>query len=151
MQKLPIDSVDARTGEVDPDYGRGKRMSNRNPKEKEEDLRTNERTSRWVSGFEAAVQQKDRLCTYDRQQAARSMVFDDQNDYFRDSESAWLTKAERRLHGGKRAIQEKKQVRRKGVSISFDLAGRRVTRIENSEDMDVEEERKKHCRRPREW
>jgi hypothetical protein len=140
-KKLAIDSVDARTGEIDPDYGNSKRMSSRNRKRKEEDIRTNPRTAGWVSGFEAAVEQKDRLCTFDRQQAARSMVFDDQNDYFRDSESAWLTKAEREVARRKaEAIREKKQVRRKGVSISFDLAGRRVTRIENSGDMDDEEE-----------
>jgi hypothetical protein len=127
----PIDSVDPRTGQIDYTYGdrTRKKMSNRNKKLKEQELRTDPRTGKWVANYEAAVAQKDRLCAFDRQQAARSMVYDDQNDYFQQSESRWLNDAERDIASRKaEAIREKKIAQRTQVSISFDLAGRRVTR-----------------------
>jgi len=127
----PIDSVDPRTGLIDHSYGdrTRKKMSNRNKKLKEQELRADPRTGKWVANYEAAVAQKDRLCAFDRQQAARSMVYDDQNDYFQQSESRWLNDEERDIASRKaEAIREKKIAQRAQVSISFDLAGRRVTR-----------------------
>ena len=79
----PIDSVDPRTGLIDYDYGR-KRLSNKNKKKKERTLEDDPTTNKFLLGYTTALEQKERLVHFDREVAARSRVFDDQNDYFQD-------------------------------------------------------------------
>ena len=132
---LKIDSVDPRTGLIDQEHGK-KRRSNRNKKKREKDLLDDPTTGKFLEGYTAALEQKDRLVHFDREVAARSRVFDDQNDYFQDSNDRWLSQAERELARRKfEAIREKKTMKRKNVKISFDIAGRRVVSYDD-EDKD---------------
>ena len=134
-ENRPIDSVDPRTGLIDFDYG-GKRLSNKNKKKKEQALENDPETKKYLDGYATAFEQKERLVHFDREVAARSRVFDDQNDYFQDSNDRWLSQAERDLARRKaEAIREKKTMKRRNVQISFDIAGRRVMSY-NEDDND---------------
>ena len=132
---LKIDSVDPRTGLIDQEHGKsdgpiGTKRSVR------KDLLDDPTTGKFLEGYTAALEQKDRLVHFDREVAARSRVFDDQNDYFQDSNDRWLSQAERELARRKfEAIREKKTMKRKNVKISFDIAGRRVMSYDD-EDKD---------------
>ena len=131
---LKIDSVDPRTGMIDHEHGK-KRRSNRNKKKREKDLLDDPTTGKFLEGYTAALEQKERLVHFDREVAARSRVFDDQNDYFQDSNDRWLSQAERELARRKfEAIREKKTMKRKNVKISFDIAGRRVMSYEDEDN-----------------
>jgi hypothetical protein len=130
----PIDSVDPRTGLIDYDYGR-KRLSNKNKKNKERTLEDDPTTNKFLLGYTTAFERKERLVHFDRKVAARSRVFDDQNDYFQDSNDKWLSQAERDLARRKaEAIREKKTMQRRNVKISFDIAGRRVMSYDENDD-----------------
>eukprot|EP00943_MAST-04B_sp_MAST-4B-sp1_P006827 g6827.t1 len=130
----PIDSVDPRTGLIDYDYGK-KRLSNKNKKKKERTLEDDPTTNKFLLGYTTAFEQKERLVHFDREVAARSRVFDDQNDYFQDSNDKWLSQAERDLARRKaEAIREKKTMQRRNVKISFDIAGRRVMSYDDDEN-----------------
>ena len=74
-----------------------------------------------------ALQRKERLLQWDRSQAARSHVYDDQNDYFADTASAWLSFEEQEKARRKLQRKEEKRAHRQKVrKYTVDLAGRRV-------------------------
>ncbi len=76
---------------------------------------------------------KDKLLDFDRSKAKRTVVLDDQADYFK-SNSQWLSNEERAgaLERERKALEKKYE--RKGLRITFDFAGRRVLEAEKDED-----------------
>lgn len=75
----------------------------------------------------AAVALKDRLVEYDRESAKRTTVYDDQADFFEIDANAWLTEEERAvLRQREREMAEAEEARRKRVTVSIDLLGRKV-------------------------
>ena len=74
-----------------------------------------------------ALQRKERLIEWDRTQAARSHVYDDQNDYFGDTSSAWMSEKERARAARRLARKEEKRAKRGRVKrFTVDLAGQRI-------------------------
>ncbi|MEW5319194.1 MAG: hypothetical protein WDW38_010359 [Sanguina aurantia] len=74
-----------------------------------------------------AIAFKDRLVEYDRNAAKRTAVIDDQSDYFEIDSNAWLNDAEREVLRRQRVIeQEAEEIRKKRVTITLDLIGRKV-------------------------
>ncbi|KAI7840280.1 hypothetical protein COHA_006062 [Chlorella ohadii] len=75
----------------------------------------------------AAVALRDRLVEYDRQSAKRTTVLDDQSDFFEIDANAWLTDEERAvLKQRERELAEAEEARRRRVTVSIDLLGRKV-------------------------
>ena len=125
-----VDAVDPITGKVDPLY-------NIEMSQKKKKKRLNERSRNappdLKKAHQEAVARKDRLVNFDKTQKARSRVFDDQNDYFEQSQDSWLSKTERakakeqdgaRRAGNRRSAQP--------FRIEVDIAGRRVMREEGA-------------------
>ncbi|XP_064618936.1 activating signal cointegrator 1-like isoform X2 [Lineus longissimus] len=85
------------------------------------------------SGFDRAVEQKERLLEYDRTSVRRTQVIDDESDYFTTDGNQWLNKDERKKL--KQREEELRSVRhgsRRDRKITFDFAGRRVIDAEDS-------------------
>lgn len=78
-----------------------------------------------------------RLVDYDRNSAARTMVIDDQSDYYEFETNNWLSEKEKALLRKKQKEIEEAEKERKGkVVVTFDLVGRKV--IMNNESSDWE-------------
>ncbi|KAL4854996.1 Activating signal cointegrator 1 [Chlorella vulgaris] len=74
-----------------------------------------------------AVALRDRLVQFDREAAKRTTVLDDQSDFFEIDANAWLTDEERAvLKQREREAQEAEEARRRHVTVSIDLLGRKV-------------------------
>eukprot|EP00026_Physarum_polycephalum_P002893 Phypoly_transcript_02902.p1 GENE.Phypoly_transcript_02902~~Phypoly_transcript_02902.p1 ORF type:complete len:771 (+),score=108.44 Phypoly_transcript_02902:123-2435(+) len=77
--------------------------------------------------LEKAIQHKDTLLNYDRTSAQRTVVLDDQSDYFSVESNQWLSKAERDKISSHLMLQRAKAEALKNKhTITFDFAGRRV-------------------------
>lgn len=86
-----------------------------------------------VSAEWKAWQRKERLLEWDRSQAARSQVYDDQNDYFGDSQSAWMSFEEKEKAKRKLQRKEEKRAHRRRVrKYTVDLHGQRVVEESSS-------------------
>ena len=78
-----------------------------------------------------AITRKNALLEYERKSVARSLIFDDQADYF-SVDSQWMSAKEKeRLREIEKERREKKQ--QKGVKIALDLFGRRMIVSEEQE------------------
>jgi hypothetical protein len=90
-----------------------------------------------------AVEAKDRLVLFDRTSTQRTTVIDDQSDYFSIDTNQWLTSDER--ESLKREEAEAKaadEARKKRVTVTFDLVGRKVVMDTPEEQLAKEEEAK---------
>lgn len=84
-----------------------------------------------------AVQRKDALLDYERRGVARSMIFDDQADYF-NVDSQWMSQEEKkRIQALERERREKKKQR--GVKMAVDIFGRRMVVTEDGSNTNVYE------------
>nr|XP_043636199.1 activating signal cointegrator 1 [Erigeron canadensis] len=81
-----------------------------------------------VSDADAAAEAyAKRLVDYDRNSAARTIVIDDQSDYYEIEGNSWLSTEEKELlEKRKEELEEAERANRSKVVISFDLVGRKV-------------------------
>lgn len=74
---------------------------------------------------------RDRLVGYGQNSAARSVVLDDQADFFSTDSARWLTAEEKEtLETREREREEEKKRRRATIQVTLDLLGRRVVAAE---------------------
>ncbi|CAM9220636.1 unnamed protein product [Choristocarpus tenellus] len=79
-----------------------------------------------------AVARKEKLLLFDRTSVARTRVLDDQGDHF--STYNWLSREEReRAEANEVARKEEQLARRRKVTVSFDIMGRKVVEADNEE------------------
>ncbi len=84
-----------------------------------------------AGALQDAVARKNALLEYERKSVARSLIYDDQADYF-SSESQWLSQAEKtKLREKEREAREQKQKQKRGVKIALDIFGRRMVVCED--------------------
>lgn len=77
-------------------------------------------------GWEEAVATRNRLLEYDRNSEKRTLVIDDESDYFK-ANSVWLSDAERKKMDKLEAeLREKKHASRMSRKVTIDFAGRQV-------------------------
>ncbi|KAH9295843.1 hypothetical protein KI387_039431, partial [Taxus chinensis] len=70
---------------------------------------------------------KNRLVEYDRNASERTLVIDDQSDYYEHEGNDWISEEEKQLLLKKQEeIEEAEQARRNKVVVTFDLVGRKV-------------------------
>jgi hypothetical protein len=73
-----------------------------------------------------AVSRKDALLAYEKSSVARSMIYDDQGDYF-NTDSQWMSKDEKkRVKEKEEKMREDKQRRKHAMKITLDIFGRRI-------------------------
>jgi ribosomal protein S15P/S13E len=83
-------------------------------------------TEKRQRGLEEAVAQRDRLLKYDRESQQRTVVLDDESDYFK-SNSVWLSDSERKkLNELEEKLRGKKHAGRLEQKVTFDFAGRQI-------------------------
>jgi hypothetical protein len=76
-----------------------------------------------------AIEAKDRLVHFDRTSMQRTTVIDDQSDYFSIDTNQWLTDEERaNLKREEAEAKAAEEARKKRVTVTFDLVGRKVNR-----------------------
>ncbi|KAK5575747.1 hypothetical protein RB653_006881 [Dictyostelium firmibasis] len=74
-----------------------------------------------------AVEYKDRILGYQNTHAKRTMVYDDQEDYFSNSTNKWLTEEERKkVAQQEQDFKQKQEDYKKTTKISIDFQGRRI-------------------------
>ncbi|KAM9960488.1 hypothetical protein ACTFIW_009630 [Dictyostelium discoideum] len=74
-----------------------------------------------------AVEYKDRILGYQNTHAKRTMVYDDQEDYFSNSTNKWLTEEERKkVLQQEQEFKQKQEDYKKTTKISIDFQGRRI-------------------------
>lgn len=77
-------------------------------------------------GWEEAMAQRNRLLEYDRASEKRTMVIDDESDYFKEN-SVWLSEDERKkLSKLEDDFRDKKHASRLSRKIAIDFAGRQI-------------------------
>lgn len=82
-------------------------------------------------GEAAAEAFKNRLVDYDRNAAERTVVIDDQSDYYDVEGNAWISEEEKQLLRKKQEeIEEADRARRNKLVVTLDLVGRKVVRTE---------------------
>eukprot|EP01018_Ginkgo_biloba_P038501 Gb_33235 [translate_table: standard] len=75
---------------------------------------------------------KNRLVDYDRNAAERTIVIDDQSDYYEIEGNTWISEEEKQLLRKKQEeIEEAECARRKKVIVTLDLVGRKVVMTED--------------------
>ncbi|EGC35427.1 hypothetical protein DICPUDRAFT_87864 [Dictyostelium purpureum] len=75
----------------------------------------------------SAIEYKDRILGYQNTHAKRTIVFDDQEDYFSNSSNKWLTEEERKKVAQQELDYKKKKDELKNKTrISIDFLGRRI-------------------------
>ncbi len=85
------------------------------------------------AAFAEAVARKNALLEYERKSIARSLIYDDQGDYF-NSDSQWMSQEEKtRLRNKEKELREQKQKQKKGVKITLDIFGRRMIMTEDED------------------
>ncbi|XP_076354543.1 activating signal cointegrator 1 [Tachypleus tridentatus] len=91
------------------------------------------------SGYDIAVEQKNRLLEYDKNSEKRTRVIDDECDYFTVESNKWLTKEERaKMLQKQKELYAKRHGSRTNKKITLDFAGRRV--LEESDKFDFQNE-----------
>ncbi|KAN0009109.1 hypothetical protein ACTFIU_009001 [Dictyostelium citrinum] len=74
-----------------------------------------------------AVEYKDRILGYQNTHAKRTMVYDDQEDYFSNATNKWLTEEERKkVAQQEQEFKQKQEDYKKTTKISIDFQGRRI-------------------------
>lgn len=99
-------------------------------------IQLNERQQKRIyEGEEEAVDLKNRLLQYDREQIDRARVFDDQTDYFSMAYDNWATEEERQ-----EALKKAKPKKTKKI-ITLDINTKKFKEIEvtDDEDSDIDE------------
>jgi len=94
-----------------------------------------------VSEGEAAAEAfKNRLVQYDRNATERTVVIDDQSDYYDVEGNAWISEEEKQLLRKKQEeIEEADRARRNKLVVTFDLVGRKVVMTEQeAEEMETQ-------------
>lgn len=82
-------------------------------------------------GEAAAEAFKNRLVDYDRNAAERTVVIDDQSDYYDVEGNAWISEEEKQLLRKKQEeIEEADRARRNKLVVTLDLVGRKVVMTE---------------------
>lgn len=82
-------------------------------------------------GLEKALSQRDKLLEYDRQSEKRTIVIDDESDYFK-ANSVWLSDEERKkLKDLEEKLREHKHNSRLHKKYTLDFAGREIAEDEN--------------------
>lgn len=90
-------------------------------------LSKQEADAEYDASLARALEHKDKLLEYERTSARRTVIYDDQQDYFQTDGSQWMTPEQRKQM--KKLEEERRKQRedaKNKVSISFDFAGRRV-------------------------
>jgi uncharacterized protein with NAD-binding domain and iron-sulfur cluster len=83
------------------------------------------------SALQEAVARKNALLEYERKSVARSLIYDDQADYF-NSESQWMSQAEKtKMREKEREAREKKEQQKHRVRMALDIFGRRMVVCED--------------------
>jgi len=73
-----------------------------------------------------AVSRKNVLLAYEKSSVARSLVYDDQADYF-NSDSQWMSKEEKKhLKEKEQQLREEKEQKKRALKITLDIFGRRI-------------------------
>jgi hypothetical protein len=86
-----------------------------------------------AAAFKDAVARKDALLEYERKSVARSLIYDDQGDYF-NSDSQWMSQDEKtRLRSKEKDLREQKMKQKRGVKITLDIFGRRMIVCEDED------------------
>ena len=147
---LYIDAVNQETGEIDVDYALTKKARKKNRKAREERERAggngsgnslpNEPPEEEVAAsasLQAARDRVNRLVRYDKERSARSQVYDDQADYFADSQSTWLSPQERKIAKDKADEERRLKAKRGRKTFALDFAGRRI--VDSIDDLEVEQ------------
>ncbi|XP_078285857.1 activating signal cointegrator 1 [Rhinoraja longicauda] len=87
------------------------------------------------AGLEKAIKHKDKLLEYDKTSARRTLVIDDEADYFAADTNQWLSKQEREaLRKKDEELRELRHASRRTNKITIDFAGRQILEDETSLD-----------------
>ncbi|XP_023222179.1 activating signal cointegrator 1-like [Centruroides sculpturatus] len=90
------------------------------------------------SGLEKAIEHKNKLLEYDRTVEKRTLVIDDESDYYCLDSNTWLSPVERKeLKKKEEEIFAKKHKSRNEMKITLDFAGRKVYETDDN-DLDNE-------------
>jgi hypothetical protein len=85
------------------------------------------------AAFAEAVARKNALLEYERKSVARSLIYDDQGDYF-NSDSQWMSQEEKtKLRSKEKELRDQKQKQKRGVKITLDIFGRRMIVTEDQD------------------
>lgn len=77
-------------------------------------------------GWEKALLERNRLLEYDKNSERRTVVIDDESDYFKNN-SVWLNDTEKKkLEKLESEMREKKHASRMSKTITFDFSGRQI-------------------------
>ncbi|KAG8440329.1 hypothetical protein GDO86_006181 [Hymenochirus boettgeri] len=83
--------------------------------------------TRQKEGLEKALQHRDKLLEYDKTSVRRTLVIDDESDYFSTDSNQWLSQAEREaLRRKEQELQELRHASRLSRKITIDFAGRKI-------------------------
>ncbi len=94
----------------------------------------------------AAAAAAARLVTFDRQGVARSRVIDDQSDYVSAESNPWLSEQERAaLRAAADKVAADAEARKRRVTVTIDLVGRRVLSADEGDDAAAEEQRRQEA------
>ena len=97
-----------------------------------------------AAGFASALALKNRLVRYDAESIARTKVYDDESDYY--TSAAWLSELEQEeLRKRDAARHARLHTRDRNVTVSIDIAGRRV--VEEARGDSVAAARERFLRR----
>ncbi|KYQ90045.1 hypothetical protein DLAC_08629 [Tieghemostelium lacteum] len=78
----------------------------------------------------SATQYKDRILGYQSTSAKRTIVYDDQEDYFSNKNNKWLSEEERKVVSEQeKEYLQKLEEEKKKTKIAFDFVGRRITAV----------------------
>lgn len=93
-----------------------------------------------VPGWEAAIEQRNRLLEYDRTSEKRTRVIDDESDYF-SIESVWLSPQEReRLKQREEELRARRHRSRKDKPLTLDIIGCRLVESCDLQSDDIMDE-----------
>lgn len=94
--------------------------------------------SKETSGYQKAIEHKNRLLEFDKTSAKRTRVIDDECDYFSTNSTKWMSSKERDTFKKKeQELQEKRHESRRNKKVTLDFAGRKV--IEDNDAFDMHE------------
>lgn len=87
----------------------------------------NTEEDRFNESYIRAVETKDRLLSYERDEKKRTKVFDDATDYYSESQNPWLTDAQRE-DALRRSKEDEKRLReeKRKIHATIDFVGRTV-------------------------
>ncbi|XP_054278390.1 activating signal cointegrator 1-like [Macrosteles quadrilineatus] len=91
------------------------------------------------AGYDAAIEQRNRLLEYDRTSEKRTRIIDDESDYF-STNSVWLSAAEReKLKKKEEEVYARKHQSRREQTLTLDLGLRKMIETKPQTDFDLNE------------